>query len=152
MALCTICQKFDSRTILLAINKDWPQSPGSKSDYYWHEQAKVLCFTHYDNIYLARQSASAGCKLCEIISATYKGKEAEVDEIAGNLPVVLHGGWDSKLKASFVSLEEGLVTLCALDISISHCEFSFIIPALVASQVCVFRSQNDNISCAGDPC
>ena len=152
MALCHRCKRFDLHTILHASSESWPGISGRESDYYWHEQAEVFCFRHYDNILKVRYSASAGCKLCGIISAAFERKGAEADEIAGNLPIVLREGWGSKIKASFISPEEGLITLCDLDVSISNHELSFTLPALLASQACTFRSQTMTISGARHSC
>lgn len=133
MALCTICSSFDIYFILLGPEKNWPESLGpGEGEYYWHEKTEALCFRHYFRISTVRQSASAGCQLCNIIWGAFESRSAKVYDIASDLPLVLHEGARSQIKVSFVSHEEGLVTLCVLDISIGNSESSFAMPVLSA--------------------
>ena len=128
MALCDTCRRFDLYTILLASGEEHEESSLCKSEYYWYEPARILCFRQSDNIYNVKQSASTGCKLCGIILTAFERKGAEAYNIASDFPIVLHKGQESKIRASFITPEEPLITICDLDVSISNREFTLDMP------------------------
>lgn len=63
-----------------------------------------------------------------MILTAFERKGAEAYKIACDFPIVLHKGQESKVRASFTSPEEPLITICDLDVSVSNREFTLNIP------------------------
>jgi hypothetical protein len=95
-----------------------------------------FCFRHSDNISQIQVGASAGCGLCGLLFDAFVRKEPEAAQDAGRLPIVLAAGpmieddrsdpqlpqyttLEPRLRSFFVSPEEGLTSLCDLDLSIT---------------------------------
>lgn len=83
--------------------------------------------------------ASAACGLCGLLFDAFVRKEPEAAQDAGRLPIVLAAGpmieddridpqlpqyttLESRLRSFFVGPEEGLISLCDLDLSINNRE------------------------------
>ena len=139
MALCTTCNSFDLRRIFDASSVGLSSNIESDQKYIWNEQVDGFCFRHSDNISQIQVGASAGCGLCGLLFDAFVCKEPEAAQDAGRLPIVLAAGpmieddrsdpqlpqhttSEPRLRSFFVSPEEGLISLCDLDLSVDNGE------------------------------
>ncbi|KAK5069388.1 hypothetical protein LTR51_008638 [Lithohypha guttulata] len=115
--LCTTCACLGISLLVSNDSDAVLQDVDTPARYFWHDNAQILCFRHAGNIAVLERTAIQGCELCKVISTAIGSVPIAQDEVARQLPLTLYVGGPAQIGVALDSEEEGLVKLCALDVS-----------------------------------
>ena len=121
---CANCKKLNL-DILFATEEHLAVCLESRPDYRWHGLTNTLIFPWYDNVRDIKAAAEGDCELCKFVFEIVLRMKPQVQTMANELPVVMYAGNGATVEVALDDPDEGLIRLCALDVS-AECKLRFL--------------------------
>jgi hypothetical protein len=111
MPLCTACERVDFSTLLTACLQQCRDRQANADNF----DTPLLSsrFNHHPDIFEIKISGRH-CDLCKVIFKAFEKRKVADPEEARGLPIIIRAS-SNKIKVCY-DAEEGLITLCCLDI------------------------------------
>ena len=113
---CAHCKRLDLN-VLFATEEHLARCLESNRDYRWHDLANTIIFAWYDDIRDIKASAEGACEMCSFVFEIVVRGMPDVETLASEQSVVMYAGIEATVKVALDDPEEGLITLCTLDVS-----------------------------------